>query len=127
MKKTLLVWNSCQKNPSFSFLIDIARCTLQILNICSDAGGSPRISHRSIYGLTIFKLIENGLGVSIVPISLNYRIKFIELIVVIQKTELFAVWNRANRADELFHFIEQLDHDRLIRCQDAGYFSSLDI
>ncbi len=84
----------------------------QILNICSDAGFSPQISHRSIHGPTIFKLIESGLGVSIVPISLrddhNYHIKFIELKEVIQKTELFAVWNRANRAEELFHFIQQL-------------------
>ena len=68
----------------------------QILNLCSEYNFSPRISHKAIHGSTIFKLVENGMGLSIVPNSLrdenNYNIRFIELKDASAKTELFAVW-----------------------------------
>ncbi len=84
----------------------------QILNICSSYGFSPKISHRSIHGPTIFKLVENGMGISIVPNSLrdekNYEIRFIELNKISQKTELYAVWKTGNDNPALPNFLEIL-------------------
>lgn len=82
----------------------------QILNICADYGFSPKISHKSIHGPTIFKLVENGMGISIVPNSLrdekNHAIRFIELNKIPHKTELFAVWKKGNDNPTLSKFLE---------------------
>lgn len=82
----------------------------QILNICADYGFSPKITHKSIHGPTIFKLVENGMGISIVPNSLrdeeNYKIQFIELINIPHKTELFAVWKMNNDNPTLSKFLK---------------------
>ena len=82
----------------------------QIINLCRDAGFSPRISHRSIHGPTIFKLVESGLGISVVPNSLkdeyNYGVRFIELTEVPYQTELFIVWNKDNRNAALPLFLD---------------------
>ena len=82
----------------------------QILNICSACGFSPKISHKSIHGPTIFKLVENGMGISIVPNSLrdekNYKIRFIELNKIPHKTELFAVWKKGNDNPALPNFVK---------------------
>lgn len=82
----------------------------QIQNLCADYGFSPRIAHKSIHGPTIFKLVENGMGISIVPNSLkdrkNYRIKFIELDKVPHRTELFAAWKKQRQSLALQHFLE---------------------
>jgi len=82
----------------------------QIQNLCADQGFSPRISHKSIHGPTIFKLVENGMGISIVPNSLrdehNYKIKFLELDKVPHRTELFAAWKKNNSNPALHYFLE---------------------
>ena len=82
----------------------------QILNICAAYGFSPKISHKSIHGPTIFKLVENGMGISIVPNSLrdekNHKIRFIELNKIPHKTELFAVWKKRNDNPALSKFLE---------------------
>lgn len=84
----------------------------QIINLCNDYGFDPQISHRSIHGPTIFKLVESGLGISIVPNSLrdeyNYQVRFIELTNIRQQTELFAVWNKDNDNAALPYFLEML-------------------
>ncbi|WP_354615354.1 LysR family transcriptional regulator [Sediminicola arcticus] len=81
----------------------------QIQNLCADYGFSPNISHKSIHGPTIFKLVENGMGVAIVPNSLrdefNYKIKFLELDGVPYKTELFAAWKKGNENPALRYFL----------------------
>lgn len=73
----------------------------KIMSICEDKGFSPKITHKSVHALTIFKLVEAGLGVAIVPTSLqkgyDLKVKFIELKNILQKTELFAVWKEGNR------------------------------
>jgi len=73
----------------------------KIMSICEDKGFSPRITHKSVHALTIFKLVEAGLGVAIVPTSLkqgyDLKLKFIELDKIKQKTELYAVWKKGNR------------------------------
>ncbi|MEE9362916.1 MAG: LysR family transcriptional regulator [Cellulophaga sp.] len=82
----------------------------QILNLCTEYGFSPKISHKSIHGPTIFKLVENGMGIAIIPNSLrdefNYKIKFIELKTTKQKTELFATWNKRNDNPALLSFLK---------------------
>ncbi|WP_165748567.1 LysR substrate-binding domain-containing protein [Cellulophaga sp. Z1A5H] len=84
----------------------------QILNLCAEYGFSPKISHKSIHGPTIFKLVENKMGIAIVPNSLrddfNYKIKFIELKNVTHTTSLFAVWKKENKNAALQHFLAQL-------------------
>jgi DNA-binding transcriptional LysR family regulator len=73
----------------------------KIMSICEDQGFSPRITHKSVHALTIFKLVEAGLGVALVPTSLqqgyDLKVKFIELHKIKQKTELYAVWKKGNR------------------------------
>ncbi|WP_431121275.1 LysR family transcriptional regulator [Flagellimonas flava] len=84
----------------------------QIIKLCQHYGFSPSISHRSIHGPTIFKLVESGMGISIVPKSLmdnkNYGIRFIELADVPFNTSLFAVWNPENSKNGLKHFLQLL-------------------
>ncbi|WP_190808836.1 LysR family transcriptional regulator [Flagellimonas sp. S3867] len=80
----------------------------QIISLCASHGFMPKITHQSIHGPAIFKLVESGLGVSIVPKSLTlsskYKVDFIELENEPFKTELFAVWNKKtnNHALEVF-------------------------
>lgn len=73
----------------------------KIMSICEDQNFSPRITHKSVHALTIFKLVEAGLGVAIIPSSLqqgyDLKVKFIELNRIQQKTELYAVWKKGNR------------------------------
>lgn len=85
----------------------------QIINLCADQGFTPNITHRSIHAPTIFKLVENGMGLSIIPKSLatteNPNIKFIELKNIPQQTELYAVWNKLNDNSALPYFLEMLN------------------
>lgn len=84
----------------------------QVLNLCNEHKFTPKIKHRSIHGPTIFKLVESSLGVSIIPNSLkdihNYKVKFIELKNIKQKTELFAVWDKDNDNIALAYFLKTL-------------------
>jgi DNA-binding transcriptional LysR family regulator len=81
----------------------------KIMSICEDRGFTPKISHKSVHALTIFKLVEAGLGVAIVPSSLkegyNLKVKFIEIKGIPQHTELFAVWKTENRNPALKHVL----------------------
>ncbi len=82
----------------------------KIMSICEDKGFSPRITHKSVHALTIFKLVEAGLGVAIVPTSLkqgyDLKVRFIELDKIKQKTELYAVWKKGNRNAALGKVLE---------------------
>lgn len=85
----------------------------QIINLCADKGFMPNIAHKSIHAPTIFKLVENGMGISIIPQSLassvsNPHVKFIELNNIPQQTELFAVWNKLNDNAALPYLLEML-------------------
>lgn len=83
-----------------------------ITSICEDSGFRPKVSHKSVNALTIFKLVEEGLGVAIVPTSLQYgynlNVKFIELKNIPQRTELFVIWKESNRNPALKNVIELL-------------------
>ena len=72
-----------------------------IMSICEDKGFTPIVSHKSVHAQTIFKLVENGLGVSIIPTSLqhgfNLNVKFLEIPNIPQKAELSVIWKEDNR------------------------------
>lgn len=72
-----------------------------VMSICEDAGFSPKVSHKSVHAQTIFKLVENGLGIAIVPTSLQHGfqmdVKFIELKKIAQKAVLSVIWKKDNR------------------------------
>lgn len=73
----------------------------KVLQIFDDSGFSPIITHNTIHSSSIYKLIENNFGISIVPKSLQVDylegIKFIELPQIPQRTVLSAVWLTNNR------------------------------
>lgn len=72
----------------------------KVMQIFDDCGFTPLVSHNTIHASSIFKLVENGFGISIIPKSLvqkrGYKIKFIELENITQKTTLSVIWNQKN-------------------------------
>ena len=85
----------------------------QIINLCADHGFTPKISHKSIHAPTIFKLVENGMGLSVIPTSLANEnhpgIRFIELKNIPQKTELYAVWKKENNNPALPYLLKLME------------------
>ena len=73
----------------------------KVMRIFDDAGFSPMVTHNTVHAGSIYKLVENNFGVSIVPSSLKSEyiqgIKFIELKDVPHKTTLSLVWSEENR------------------------------
>ena len=73
----------------------------KIMSIFEDEGFSPKVAHESVHSNTIFRLVENELGIGIVPSSLkhgyNLNIKFIELDSIPQRTTLSAIWKTESR------------------------------
>ncbi|MBQ4913895.1 LysR family transcriptional regulator [Maribacter sp. MMG018] len=83
-----------------------------IMSICSDAGFIPKVSHKSVHAQTIFKLVENNLGIAIVPTALQngfqMGIKFIELKNVRQRALLSVIWKKENSNPVLKNCIDLL-------------------
>lgn len=83
-----------------------------VMSICEDAGFTPKVSHKSVHALTIFKLVENRLGISIVPTALQYgfkmNVKFIELKRIKQKAILSVAWKSDNRNPVLLQCLNSL-------------------
>ncbi|MEO0571191.1 MAG: LysR family transcriptional regulator [Bacteroidota bacterium] len=83
-----------------------------VMSICKEAGFQPYVSHKSVHAHTIFRLVENGLGIAIVPTSLKYGfqmgVKFIELKKIRQRAVLSVVWNKENRNPVLKNCVELL-------------------
>ena len=73
----------------------------KVMQIFDDGGFTPVISHNTIHASSIYKLVENNFGISIVPKSLQSNevsgIKFIDLENIPHKTTLSVVWNKENR------------------------------
>ncbi|WP_435262087.1 LysR family transcriptional regulator [Tenacibaculum sp. nBUS_03] len=73
----------------------------KIMQIFDKSGFTPIISHNTIHAASIYKLVENGFGLSIVPKSLqkgyNMEVRFIELFNIPQRTTLSVVWDKNNR------------------------------
>lgn len=83
-----------------------------VMSICEDADFSPKVSHKSVHAQTIFKLVENNLGIAIVPTSLQYGfqmdVKFIELKKIPQKAVLSVIWKTDNRNPALQNCMDLL-------------------
>lgn len=84
----------------------------KVMQIFDDCNFTPIISHNTVHSSSIFKLVENNFGISIVPKSLakksGYRIKFIELDTIVQKTKLSIIWNKKNGNPLLRDFLKLL-------------------
>lgn len=83
-----------------------------IMSIFQDHGFQPKIVHKSVNALTIFKLVELGVGLAIVPSSLqqgyDLKIKLIALDDIPQRTALYAVWKENNRNPALKNALQSL-------------------
>jgi len=81
----------------------------KVMQIFDDSGFFPNISHSTVNASSIYRLVENNMGISIVPTSLQYgfdlNIKFIELTNIPQRTTLKMVWNSGNNNPVLERFI----------------------
>ncbi len=73
----------------------------KVMQIFDDSGFYPIISHNTIHASSIYKLVENNFGLSIVPKSLQYgynmNVDFIELNNISQRTTLSIVWDKNNK------------------------------
>lgn len=82
----------------------------KIMEIFNESGFTPNVSHNSVHASTIYRLVENNLGISIVPTVLqegyNLNVKFIELKNIPQRTILSVAWNKNNRNPMLQNILE---------------------
>jgi len=87
----------------------------QVMQIFKRSGFHPIISHNTVHASTIFRLVENNLGISIVPssLALGYKmdIKLIELDKIPQKTVLSVAWNSTNRNPILAKILSKVFQD----------------
>lgn len=80
------------------------------LSICEEAGFSPKISHETVHGHTVLKLVDHHLGITFLPTSFkevtNANVKFIELNNIPQRAEITTLWNLSNPNPSLRRFLE---------------------
>ncbi|WNW03007.1 LysR family transcriptional regulator [Tenacibaculum sp. HL-MS23] len=73
----------------------------KVMQIFDDSNFTPLVTHNTIHAASIYKLVENNFGLSIVPKSLQHgydmKVKFIELKNIPQRTTLSVVWDKNNR------------------------------
>ncbi|MDE5420483.1 LysR family transcriptional regulator [Labilibaculum sp. DW002] len=81
----------------------------KVMQIFDESGFSPLVSHNTVNASSIFRLVENNFGISIVPTSLqlgyDMDVKFIELTEIPQRTTLKLVWNSVNTNPILEKFL----------------------
>ncbi|TMM58379.1 LysR family transcriptional regulator [Maribacter algarum] len=91
----------------------------KVMSVCEDAGFTPKVSHRSVHAQTIFTLVENNLGIAIIPTSLQYGfdmdVKFIELKKIKQRAQLSVIWKKDNRNPVLRHGVNLLLNESKFR------------
>lgn len=85
----------------------------KIMSIFEDQGFTPHVAHESVHANSIFRLVENGLGIGIVPSSLkrgfDLKVKFIDLKKIAQRTTLSAIWKEESRNPVLSKIIRYLN------------------
>ncbi len=88
----------------------------KVMQIFDDSGFYPNVSHSTVNASSIYRLVENNFGISIVPVSLrygyNFKIKFIELKNIRQRTALKIVWNTRNSNPVLANFIRVIRSEK---------------
>ena len=71
-----------------------------VMSIFADHNFTPTVEHKTVHANTIFRLVENGFGISLVPSSLqkgyDLKVHFIELHNIRQRAVLSMVWNSEN-------------------------------
>lgn len=71
--------------------------------MCQNVGFLPQVTQQSGHSMTVLRLVEAGMGVSIEPKSslrhLNLKIKFIELAMLPQKVEMKLLWLKERKRD----------------------------
>lgn len=83
----------------------------KVMQIFDQSGFTPIISHNTIHAVTIYRLVENNFGVSIVPTSLqkgfDLKIKFIELKNINISTTLQVIWKK-NQSNPMIANVKEL-------------------
>ena len=84
-----------------------------VMQIFNDAGFVPNVSHSTIHSSSIYKLVENKFGISIVPKSLYSKasletLQFIDLNKIPQRTVLSAIWSEGNKNPILGDFVKEI-------------------
>ena len=81
----------------------------KIISLCNRASYSPKIAYETVEGNAVMRLVENGLGISILPASIRQshppRVKFIELDFTEEKTELAIIYPRNTTNPIVHHFV----------------------
>lgn len=84
----------------------------KVMQIFDHSQFTPLISHYTVNASSIFRLVESGFGVAIVPTSLklgyDMGIKFIELDNIPQRTTLRMVWSNSNTNPVLENLINSI-------------------
>jgi DNA-binding transcriptional LysR family regulator len=82
-----------------------------IEQICYQHGFKPKVVHESAQSMSVQRLVEAGMGISIEPLSsmrgIDMEIKFIELKNIPQKAQMKMLWLK-ERAGELEKFLEMI-------------------
>ena len=85
----------------------------KVMQIFDGCGFAPIISHNTIHASSIYKLVENNLGISIVPKSLQFgydmNVKFIELDAIPQRAFLSIAWSKNNRNPMLQNILQLIN------------------
>jgi len=85
----------------------------KLMNIFEENGFVPHVTHKTVHAHTIYSLVENNFGISIVPTSLQkgykMKIRFIELKDQKQRTSLQIIWNKNNESPVLQNAIKMID------------------
>lgn len=85
-----------------------------VMSIFGDHGFVPNVHHKTVNALSIFKLVEKGLGVAIVPSSLrigyDVPVNFIDLQDIPQRSQLSLIWNPKNRNPGIPALLSVLEH-----------------
>ncbi|MFT4733366.1 MAG: DNA-binding transcriptional LysR family regulator [Algoriphagus sp.] len=87
----------------------------KVMQIFGDSGYAPKVSHNTIHSDSIYKLVQNHFGISIIPQSLRLdRIKGVKFIVlnnITQRAVLSAVWNPTNHNPMLEVILKMITAD----------------
>ncbi|MEN7550999.1 LysR substrate-binding domain-containing protein [Rapidithrix thailandica] len=84
-----------------------------LMHMCNRAGFTPNIAHEAINMHSIVRLVEKGLGVSIVPFSVsqmykNLEVDYIELTSTGEKTETVVAYRKDCIKPSVFTFVNLL-------------------
>jgi len=82
----------------------------KVMQLFDDAGFTPYVTHNTVDASTIYRLVENNFGVSIVPTSLtqgfDMNVKFIVLDQIKQRPILNIMWNAKSHNPILSNVLE---------------------